>query len=105
MLLFPWHRLLGEHDQNGGGAHPSLTVTELIALFLDMVQAENSESTYYQYQRWLKEFAMLHGSQQARRINTVGIGDVLVLIDPNPRRVSTRVSPVKHAPASFDRLP
>jgi integrase len=64
-------QLLGEHDQNGGIAHPNLTVTELVALFLDMVQAENSESTYYQYQRWLKEFAKLHGTQQARRINTL----------------------------------
>jgi hypothetical protein len=64
-------QLLGEHDQNGGLAHPSLTVTELVALFLDMVQAENSESTYYQFQRWLTEFAKVHGSQQARRINTL----------------------------------
>jgi hypothetical protein len=64
-------QLLGEHDQNGGTAHPSLTVAELIALFLEMVKAENSDSTYYQYQRWLNEFAKNHGGQQARRIVTL----------------------------------
>jgi integrase len=64
-------QLLGEHDLNGGLAYPNLTVAELIALFLDMVKSENSDSTYYQYQRWLNEFAKLHGGQQARRITTL----------------------------------
>src|SRR5689334_3406888 len=39
-------QLLSEHDQNGGRAYPSLTVAELFALFLDMVEVENEAATY-----------------------------------------------------------
>ncbi len=62
---------LNELDTNGGRAHSTLTVTGLIALFLDTVEAENSHQTYYQYQRWLHEFAKQYGNQQARRITTL----------------------------------
>src|SRR5581483_882303 len=62
---------LGEMDQNGGRVPPTLSVAELIALFLDTVQAENSPQTYYQYQRWLNEFAKNYGSQQARKVTTL----------------------------------
>jgi integrase len=62
---------LNEQDQNGGRARPSLTVAELIALFLDTVRVENSGPTYDQYRRWLSKFAKVHGSQQARQITTL----------------------------------
>ena len=64
-------QLLTEQDQNGGRAHPNLTVAGLIALFLETVQAENDASTYEQYQRALNRFAEQHGSQQARKITTL----------------------------------
>jgi integrase len=70
-------RLLREHlkqrekerEQNRGRALPQLTVAELFALFLEAVEAEKSEHTFVQYQRWCLEFAKLHGSRQARDIS------------------------------------
>jgi hypothetical protein len=64
-------QLLLEQDQNDGRAHPNLTVAELIRHFLAMVQADNSPQTYYQYQRWLNEFAKDHSDQQARKVTTL----------------------------------
>jgi integrase len=61
-------RLRVEIDDNGGRPFPSLSVTELIALFLDSVKVERSIHTYHDYQRWLTEFARKHGHLQVRAI-------------------------------------
>lgn len=61
-------KLLNERDQPGGRSSANLTVVELIALFLETVQAENGRTTYLDYRRWLTEFARLHGGKQVRRI-------------------------------------
>jgi hypothetical protein len=44
-------RLRGEIDENGGRPFPGLTVTELVALFLDSVKVERSVHTYDDYRR------------------------------------------------------
>ena len=61
-------RLQREHQDNGGRPFPGLTVVELVALFLDTVKVEKAQDTYAIYQRWLTEFAKLHGGKQARAI-------------------------------------
>ena len=53
---------------NGGHSYPGLTVTDLIALFLDSVKVERTAHTYLDYQRWLTEFARAYGNRQARSI-------------------------------------
>ena len=61
-------RLQGEVADNGGRPFPSLTVVELIAMFLDSVKVERSHHTYSDYQRWLTEFARTFGNRPAREI-------------------------------------
>lgn len=61
-------RLQGEVAENGGRPFPSLTVIELIAMFLDSVKVERSHHTYSDYQRWLTEFARTYGHRPARDI-------------------------------------
>lgn len=58
-------------DQRAQGTLPrqsNLTVVELVALFLDSVKVERSESTYTNYSRWLGEFCKLHGQRRVRDI-------------------------------------
>ena len=57
-----------EIDDNSGRPLPSLTVTELVALFLDNVKVERSIHTYLDYQRWLTEFAWQYGHRPARDV-------------------------------------
>lgn len=61
-------RLQHEVHENGGRPLPSPTVVEMVALFLDSVKVERSQHTYLDYQRWLTEFARVHGHRQARDI-------------------------------------
>jgi hypothetical protein len=61
-------RVQQEHQDNGGRPFPGLSVLELAALFLDTVKVEKAQDTYAVYQRWLTEFAKLHGGKQARLI-------------------------------------
>jgi integrase len=61
-------RLQQEVEGNGGRPFPSLSVVELVALFLDSVKVERSHHTYLDYQRWLAEFVRVHGHRQARDI-------------------------------------
>lgn len=61
-------RLQGEVADNGGRPFPSLTVVELIAMFLDSVKVERSHHTYSDYQRWLTEFATTYGHRPPRGI-------------------------------------
>jgi integrase len=61
-------RLRGEIEENGGRPFPGLTVTELVALFLDSVKVERSVHIYEDYRRWLTEFARRHGHRSARDI-------------------------------------
>jgi integrase len=61
-------RVQQEHQDNGGRPFPGLSVVELAALFLDTVKVEKAQDTYAVYQRWLTEFAKLHGGKQARLI-------------------------------------
>jgi integrase len=55
-----------ERERTGGRILPRLTVSELFVLFLQAVEAEKSEHTFADYQRWCVEFAKLHGEQRAR---------------------------------------
>lgn len=55
-----------EQERTGGGIMPNLTVAELFVLFLEAVEAEKSEHTFLDYQRWCVEFAKLHGRKHAR---------------------------------------
>jgi hypothetical protein len=57
-----------ERRQNGGRIFPHLGGSELVALFLDTVKVEKSHDTYLDYQRWLTEFANLHGSRLVRDV-------------------------------------
>src|SRR5215470_2212344 len=57
-----------EKEKNGGRVLPRLTVAEVFALFLQAVEAEKSEHTFADYQRWCVEFASLHGKQQLRDV-------------------------------------
>src|SRR5262245_3136430 len=61
-------RLQQEVQGNGGRAFPSLTVVEVVALFLESVKVERSHHTYLDYQRWMAEFARVHGHRLARDI-------------------------------------
>jgi hypothetical protein len=60
---------LQERDQHGGRVLPSLTVSELFVLFLQAVEAEKSEHTFLDYQRWCVAFAKEHGKRQARDVS------------------------------------
>jgi len=64
-----FQKLHDEKRQNGGRPLPDLKVVELVALFLDTVKIEKSESTYSDYQRWLTEFATVHGGCLARDVS------------------------------------
>jgi integrase len=57
-----------EVRDNGDRPFPVLTVVELVALFLDSVKVERTHHTYLDYQRWLTEFARVHGNRRARDI-------------------------------------
>ena len=57
-----------EQKNLGASTFRKLRVVELIALFLDTVKVEKSQSTYSDYQRWLTEFAKLHGNRLVREI-------------------------------------
>ncbi|MBY0522769.1 MAG: site-specific integrase [Gemmataceae bacterium] len=61
-------KLLDEREQSGSIINPNLTVAELSALFLEMVQAEKAPTTYLTYQRWLTEFSKEHGAKLVRRV-------------------------------------
>ena len=61
-------RLQQEVEGSGGRAFPSLTVVEMLAMFLDSVKVERSHHTYLDYQRWLTEFARVHGRRPARDV-------------------------------------
>ncbi len=61
-------RLRVEIDDNRGRPLPSLSVAELVALFLDDVKVERSIHTYLDYQRWLTEFARKYGHRLARDV-------------------------------------
>ena len=54
-----------EAEANGGRLPQRLTVAELLALFLEAVEAEKPEDTFLYCQRWCVEFAKLHGSRYA----------------------------------------
>ncbi len=58
-----------ERRQNGGRSFPNLRLAELVSLLLDTVKVEKSLHTYLDYQRWLTEFAKLHGHRSVREIN------------------------------------
>ncbi len=58
-----------ERESNGGHLLPDLIVPELVALFLESVKVERSESTYLDYQRWLTEFAKRHGNRPVRDVS------------------------------------
>jgi site-specific recombinase XerD len=51
-----------------GSTARNLTVSELFAVFLAAVKVERSQYTYADYQRWLTEFARVHGRKKARDI-------------------------------------
>lgn len=67
--LDAFQKLHQEKQQNGGRPFPDLKVVELVALFLATVKIEKSESTYSDYQRWLTEFANVHGGSLAREVS------------------------------------
>jgi len=67
--LDAFYRLFHQHVQDDGRAYPDLRVDGLIALFLDTLKVEKSESTYANYQRWLTEFAKDHGQRLAPQIS------------------------------------
>src|SRR5262249_24218993 len=61
--------ILRRHDQDGNKVYQDLSVAALFALFLKDVEAEKSSHTFLDYQRWLTDFARLHGGRQARYVS------------------------------------
>src|SRR5262249_48404370 len=58
--------LLRQRDQDGNNkVYQDLSVAALFALFLKNVEAEKTHHTFLDYQRWLTDFASLHGGRQA----------------------------------------
>src|SRR5205085_6571013 len=55
-----------ERERHAGRVLPRLTVAELFAQFLEVVEAEKSRDTFLDYQRWCVEFARHHGRRPAR---------------------------------------
>jgi integrase len=62
-------KLLRQREQDGGKVYEDLTVAAMFALFLKNVEAERTGHTFDDYQRWLTDFASLHGNRQARDVS------------------------------------
>ncbi|MDB5312745.1 MAG: site-specific tyrosine recombinase XerC [Gemmataceae bacterium] len=70
---------LAEHEadrERPGGQGPSkLTVEELLALFLETIEAEKDPDTFDYYRRWCAEFVADYGRRPARSITKADAND------------------------------
>jgi integrase len=64
-----------QREQLGGRLATRLTVTELLVLFLEDVQATKDEDTFRDYQRWCTEFAKAYGNTPARAVTRADAND------------------------------
>jgi integrase len=61
-------KLEAEREEMGGRLPSQMTVTELLALFLEAVEAEKDADTFLDYQRWCTEFAKQFGGRDIRTL-------------------------------------
>ncbi len=75
LLKLELGKLETEREEMGGRLPTKMTVTELLVLFLEDVQATKDHDTFRDYQRWCTAFAKEYGNRQVRGLNRADATD------------------------------